>query len=129
MSNDTNKPPKFEPDIPAHLLHGKSASERWLYERISVHDQRTEWVMERLQQADEHRTHINRVVDDLKMEVRPAVRLAAWVMTVRGVMVGAATLIVIPLVVMMLKEWVAANFKAHREPVREQQQQIGRTNI
>ena len=43
----TNGPPEslFVPDIPEHLLVGKSESDRWLYHSVGVHSKQNEWLI------------------------------------------------------------------------------------
>jgi hypothetical protein len=43
----SNGPPEgaFKPDIPPHLLHGKSESEIWLYEMVGISTKQNEWLI------------------------------------------------------------------------------------
>lgn len=47
--------PKFEPAIPPNLLHGKSESEKWMYNQTDIHGQQNKWIIERLLHMDDWR--------------------------------------------------------------------------
>lgn len=113
MSEPTNQPPEFGPKIPLWLkahYDELDPMEKWKCDQFSIQDQQNAWMMERHMKADEHRTHINKVVDDLKIEVRPAVTLAKWAMTFRGAAVGLLTLIGVPTLVALIAEWLKTRF-------------------
>jgi predicted transcriptional regulator len=46
----TNGPSKgaFKPEIPEHLLKGKSESEKWLYEMVSIGAKQNEWLIKQV---------------------------------------------------------------------------------
>ena len=40
-------PPVFEAKVPGHLLAGKSDSEKWIYNQISIQGQQNDWLIYR----------------------------------------------------------------------------------
>lgn len=104
-------PPKFDADIPVHLLKDISDGSKWMYEQISVHGKKADWLIDHAKRADDHRTHINKVVSDLDVKVTPAVNLAAKVTTLRGRIVAVVLLIVIPMGLAVFGAWVGSVFK------------------
>lgn len=102
-------PEEFRSKIPLWIkpqYDKLTALEKWQCDLASVQEQQNNWLMEHAKRADKHRTFINQEISDLKMEVKPAVRLAKWVTTVKGGAITLLTLIGIPVAIEFVKDWI-----------------------
>ena len=108
---NTNGPPDgaFRQVIPAHLLEGKSESEKWLYEMVGVSAKQNEWLIRQVsglklahktihRKMDEGVEHFKKI--DETLDVFTKIR-DAWLTRkkmVRNILLGALTLVILPFI-------------------------------
>lgn len=107
---DDKEPEDIMPIIPVWLksqYNNLTDIEKEKYNTFSVIDQKMDWQIKKMREAIDHRIHINQEVSNLKVEVKPAVRLASIVMSIWGVAIAILTLIGVPLLI----EWIKIKIK------------------
>jgi fatty acid-binding protein DegV len=60
---------RFTSDVPEHLLHGKSESEMWIYNQLSIARQQNEAIMDRLDQGEHRFDEHGKAIETVKTSV------------------------------------------------------------
>lgn len=110
MSSETQKIPEFRPNIPSHLLHGKTKSECWIYEQLSVQGQQNHWLIERAVKTDERHKAADKRMEDIESRLIPfekkwVVLTAKW-----SIIALLFSALVIPIGLAVFGAWVSSLF-------------------
>ncbi len=108
-----NEPPEFKPEIPLWMKPHYDAlppHERWKCDLAIVQDMKNDWLIARAREAADHRSWINKRVDELAENVQPVVSAFALAKSVKGLCVAVLLILVVPAGLAILGAWASSWF-------------------
>jgi hypothetical protein len=105
-SSDTQRIPKFEPQIPNHLIEGLSKTDQWLCQCMSVQKQQNEWLIERAIKTDQRHREADKRMQELDARLKPfenrwVVLTAKW--SIVAIIVGG---LAVPVMLVWFASWL-----------------------
>lgn len=105
--------PRFQSEIPEHLIASLSLKEKWQYEQISIQGKQNQWLIQRSVKADKRQNETDEKITTLDTRVKVFEELKT-IMTAKWSLVGGLFIIIlIPAALAVFGAWIIHWFEKH----------------